>query len=610
MSKTNIIEKMKETPLIFDGAMGTMIYQQGIFVNTCYDQLNLINPNLIKNIHKKYFEAGADVLLTNTFGANRIKLKAHGISDLVEKINTEAVKLAQEVSDENTYIVGCVGPCTKKNQLITEENKKELENAFYEQINALKNAGIDAIILETFSNIDELLIASEIAKKQNLPVIASCTVTKDGENYQGQSLKKILKKLEQNSNIDAIGINCTIGPVAMLSLVEKNIQYTTKPLVIQPNAGLPQEVDGRMIYMSTPEYFTTYAKYYISLGCRAVGGCCGTTPEHIKDMAMAIKALSHTKQKTNLNKIETIEIDIEPIAQADKSQLAKKLSEGKKVTSIEITPPRSVLLDDIIQKAQKCKDFGIDAINIPDGPRASSRISPMITALTIEQKVGIETVLHYCCRDRNLIGMQSDLLGSYAAGLKNCLIVTGDAPKMGDYPDATAVFDLDSVGLTKVVHNLNLGKDIGGNTINPPTGIFIGVGANPCAIDLNKEIEHYNNKLKAGAEFAITQPIFDADALLFFLDKINKLEKQIPVIAGVWPLVSYKNASFLKTEVPGVVVPDIILEKMSKAQTKEDGIKIGIEIAQNIIEKISKDVAGFQISAPFGKVDIAIEVLK
>ncbi|MCR5260472.1 MAG: bifunctional homocysteine S-methyltransferase/methylenetetrahydrofolate reductase [Candidatus Gastranaerophilales bacterium] len=607
----NIIEKMTETPLVFDGAMGTVIYEKGVFINACYDELNMTNPKLIKSIHQDYVNAGCDVILTNTFGANKFKLEKYGLSNKVYEINFEGAKIAKEAANDDVYVLGCVGTCLSEGSSITVENKNELTESFENQIKALYDGGVDGIIFETFNNLEEINIASEIAKKYDLPVIACLACRKEKETLNGLDIKTAVKKLDKNKNIDAIGLNCIIGPHAMLSVAEDVINLTSKPFIVEPNAGHPQNVDGRMIYMSTPEYFATYAQNYIRLGVRGVGGCCGTTPEHIKETAKTVKALTGVKKHLKIDKIEEVkdtEIKITPIEL--KSNFAKKLFSGEKVKTMEITPPRSVILDSILDKVRECKKAGIDAINIPDGPRASSRISSLVSAIIIEKEVGIETILHYCCRDRNLIGMQSDLLGGFAAGLKNYLIVTGDPPKLGDYPNATAVFDIDAVGLTKVVHNLNHGSDIAGNVINPPTSILIGVGANPCAVDIEKELNHFLNKFNAGAEYAITQPVFDADALLSFMDKADKKGIKIPIVAGIWPLVSLKNALFLKNEVPGVVVPDSIITKMEKAATKEDGIKYGIEIAHEIKEKISSYVGGYQVSAPFGKVDIALEVFK
>ena len=611
MDRINIVEKMNETPLVFDGAMGTVIYEKGVFINACYDELNLTRADLIKSIHQEYIDAGADVILTNTFGANEFKLEKFGLVNKIYEINYAGARLAKEIAGENVYVLGSVGPCLNKGSSITVENIEKLKSNYETQIKALYDGGVDGIIFETHHNLEEIELGVKIAKQYNLPTIVSLACRKEKETLSGLNIKDAIKNLDKNDNIDAVGLNCIIGPHAMLSVLEDVINLTSKPFIVEPNAGHPQNVDGRMIYMSTPEYFTTYAQNYIRLGARGVGGCCGTTPKHISEMSKTVKALSGVKIHAKIDKVESVsDVEIKVTPKEEKSDFARKLFSGEKVVTMEITPPRSVVLDSMLDKVRECKEAGVDAINIPDGPRASSRISSLVTAIMIEKEIGIETILHYCCRDRNLIGMQSDLLGGYSAGLKNYLIITGDPPKLGDYPGATAVFDIDAVGLTKVVHNLNHGADIAGNIINPPTSILIGVGANPCAVDTEKELGHFLNKFNAGAEYVITQPVFDPNALLSFIERAEKKGIHLPLVAGIWPLVSLKNALFLKNEVPGVVVPDSVIAKMEKAKTKEDGLKYGVEIAHEIKEKISSYVNGYQISAPFGKVDVALEVIK
>jgi len=606
----NILEQIQDRPLVFDGAMGTMIYSKGVFINTCYEQLCVTNPALISEIHDAYVAAGADVIESNSYGANRIKLEGHGLAEQLEEINRAAVRLAREAAGDGVLVAGSVGPCLKSDQLFEDRHADELEAVFREHIGILADEGVDLILLETFTHIQEAQLAAKTAKEFKIPVFVSMTVGKDGETCRGEKIEQLVQALDADSNVDGIGINCGIGPAAAFSISERAVPLTQKPFTVMANAGVPQLVEGRMIYMSTPEYFTEYCKRMIQLGVRGVGGCCGTTPEHIHEMAKNISSLSGVKKHVTISRHtdqELPEVDIVPLA--EKCAFGAKLAAGEKVTSVEITPPRSIDLQPMLDKCQVCKDAGVDAINIPDGPRASARISPMVAALAVEHEVGIETVLHYCCRDRNLIGMQSDLLGGYAGGLRNYLIITGDPPKLGDYPDSTAVFDVDAVGLTQVVNNLNHGIDVGGNVINPPTGILIGVGANPCAIEPERELQHYMNKITAGAEYAITQPIFDPDALLRFLDAAEAKGGNIPVVAGVWPLVSLRNAEFLANEVPGVEIPEAILERMGHAKTKEDGRKLGVEIAREICEAISDRVAGYQVSAPFGIVDLALQVL-
>ena len=608
---TNILERITKHPLIFDGAMGTMIYSRGVFINTCYEHLCITNPDLIRGIHKEYVAAGADVIESNSYGANRIKLKSYGLVDQLEAINRAAVRLAREAADEETLVAASVGPCLKSDQLFVDHLTDELETTFREQMAVLADEGADFFLLETFTHVQEAQLAAKVAREFGLPVFVSVTVGKDGETRRGEKIEHMVGIFDADENIDGIGINCGVGPAAAFSVVERALPCSSKPFTVMANAGLPQEVEGRMIYMTTPEYFTEYAKSLIQIGVRGVGGCCGTTPDHIRTMAKSIKTMTGVKEHVTIGSYterETPEVDVVPMA--EKCAFGAKLARGEKVTSVEITPPRSIDLQPMLDKCRTCKEAGIDAINIPDGPRASARISPMVAALAVEREIGIETVLHYCCRDRNLIGMQSDLLGGYAGGLRNYLIITGDPPKLGDYPDSTPVFDVDAVGLTQVVKNLNHGVDVGGNPINPPTGLLIGVGANPCAVEPERELQHYLNKIHAGAEYAITQPIFDPEALLRFLDAAAAKGASIPVVAGVWPLVSLRNAEFLANEVPGVEVPNSILERMSRAKTKEDGRKLGVEIAREICSAISDRVAGYQVSAPFGIVDLALQVLK
>ena len=605
-----ILDRMKKSPIVFDGAMGTMIYERGVFINTCFDELCLTNPKLIGQIHSEYIEAGAEVIETNTFGANRIALRPYGLSERVTEINRQAVRIAREVAGDQVYVAGAVGPCLRPDQIMPDEHAVEVEEAFVEQIGVLVAEGIDLVVLETFTHLKELQLAARAAKRLDTPVLASFVLNDRGETAMGMKAAALAWALDADENVDAIGINCGTGPAGVFDALQSVLPQVSRPVVVMPNAGFPRDVGGRLLYLTSPEYFTEYAKKYIELGVRGVGGCCGTTPAHIRVASRAIKSLSGVKKHVEVRPVAQQAVLVQVIPSERKSRLARKLVEGKKVTSVEIPPPRSSDLSGMLAKVRKCAEAGVDAINIPDGPRASARISPMIAAIKILSEVGIEPILHYCCRDRNLIGMQSDLLGGFAAGLANFLIITGDPPKVGDYPQATGVFDVDAIGLTQVAANLNRGFDIGGNPIDPPTAIFLGVGANPCAVEMEREIDRYFRKIDAGAEFAITQPVFDVEALFRFLDRVEGYERCIPVIAGVWPLVSYKNAEFMNNEVPGVVVPREILDRMSQCRTKEEGRRAGIDIARKTIEQVSSRVSGFQVSAPLGSVEIALAVLE
>jgi homocysteine S-methyltransferase len=603
------LSRLKKGPLVFDGAMGTMVYGKGVFINTCFEELSLTRPALIEEIHREYIAAGADAIESNTFGANRIKLKGYGLADKVREINQVAVKLARSNARDEIYVAGSVGPLGHDLAPLGLISLTEARAAFTEQISALVDAGVDLILLETFRSLDELKLAIDVCRAfPGIPLEAHFTVTEDGEGFFGNTAAYTVSELDKDDRVQVIGLNCGIGPSVLLSVLEKVRSFTAKPLAVMPNAGLPQEVDGRSIYMSTPEYMAEYAKRMVDLGAAVIGGCCGTTPAHIREIAGAIHAVHRPKINVSI-KTYAPDAAVPPVAVVpleQKSLLGGKLARREFLSLLELSPPRGCSLTATVQKARLCKEHGIDVINIPDGPRASARLSNLMMALEIQRQAGIEPLPHYCCRDRNIIGMQGDLLGAYAAGIRNVLIITGDPPKLGDYPDATAVFDVDAIGLTKIAYNLNHGRDLAGVPFSPPTGFCLGVGLNPVAMDPQRELERYRAKVNSGAEYAITQPVFEVRALEEFLDKIK--DCAIPVIAGIWPLVSYKNAEFLKNEVPGVSIPDSIMARMAKTDTKENSRLEGIAIAREIIEKIRPRLAGIQVSAPFGQVETAFAV--
>ena len=612
MAKIKLSQLLSKQVVLADGAMGTMLYQSGVYINACFDELNLSNPKLVTKIHQQYIEAGVDFIETNTFGANEVKLAKYGLAEQVEKINTAGVKIAKQVAVGNVLVAGAIGPLARDIALYNQLSKQQAIAAYKKQAKALADAGADFLILETFSNTDELLLAIDaVHSVTDLEIVAQMTTTELNETPYGEKIDHAISRISAQKGVTAVGLNCSVGPSAMLNALELIHGVTDKPISVQPNAGLPRQVEDRLLYMSTPEYMAEFAKRFYEKGARIIGGCCGTTPDHIREMVRAVRAID--KASTSKARLGTVTIEkpkateVRETPLAEKSKFAAKLAKGQKVTTIEITPPKGLDIDPILEKARLCADMGIDAINIPDGPRASSRLSPMVTAVKIQQATNIESILHFCCRDRNLIGMQSDILGAYAIGLRNMLVITGDPPKMGDYPQATGVFDMDSITLTGVIRNLNHGIDLGGNQFNPPTSLAIGVGANPVATDIKREIDKYHQKVLAGAEFAITQPVFDADTLFRFLDSTKK--SKIPVIAGIWPFTSLKNAEFMANEVPGVVVPAKLLERMSAAKTQQQGKTIGIEIARELIDRINTRVAGFAVSAPFGNVKIALAVL-
>lgn len=601
-------ERLKDNRLIVcDGAMGTMFYQRGVFINKNFDQLNLAQPELVKDLHREYIVAGAEIIETNTFGANPVKLKAHGLAEQVEQINRVGAELAREVAGSEVLVAGSIGPLGLKIEPLGPTSYAEAQAFFAQQVAALLAGGVDLFILETFTHVKELTQAVQAVRKQSdLPIIASMTVDEEGHTLLGMR-PEVFTPLLDALEIDAIGLNCSVGPKVMLDVIQLIQDYTDKPLAAQPNAGHPRIYQDRTIYMCSPEYMASYARKLIKAGVQILGGCCGTTPEHIREIRRSVQALQPSR-KTHPIRIQVPENPhVEPVLQAQKSRLAARLVRGEKVVSVELTPPRGCDPSVLIEKARQLHAAGIDAINLPDGPRASARMSNQVLSMLMQQQVGIEPIPHYCCRDRNLLGMQSDLLGLCAAGIHNLLLVTGDPPKLGDYPDATAVFDVDSIGLTNMVNGLNHGLDLGQNQLKQPTGFFVGVGVNPVAVDLEREISRFFYKVEAGAEFAITQPIFDIEAFKRFLERIQS--HRIPILAGIWPLASYRNAEFMNNEVPGVVIPELVLQRMSEAETRGEGRQEGVQIAREMVLALQDEIQGIQVSAPFGRIELALQVV-
>ncbi len=606
----SILDLLQRKVVLFDGGMGTELYRRGIFINRCFEETNISQPELVKEIHNDYIKAGAEVIETNTFGANRFKLKRFNLSDKLYDIVRKGAEIAREVAGSEVLVAGSIGPLGVQIEPLGPIAREEAQEYFQEVIKPLLDGGVDLLIFETFINIDELRQAVKAAKKiTNLPVIAQITIDEDGNTLTGTKPETTIEELE-SIGADIIGVNCTVGPQVMLNWLESVRSLTGLPISIMPNAGKPKNVDGRNIYLASPEYFAEYTKLMVQAGANIVGGCCGTGPEHIKRMASAISALS---PKVKIQKIEKIEVKeehrVKPIERKDKSRLARRLVDGKFVKFVELLSPRGVDAAKEINKARELFYNGIDVINIPDGPRASARMSALALAVKIQREVGIETVLHFVCRDRNVIGIQSDLLGAYALGIKNILAITGDPPKLGNYPDATAVFDVDSIGLVNILNRLNNGLDIAGYPIGEPTGFFIGVGANPVAFNLEEELRRLYWKVDAGAEFIVTQPVFDIRKFIDFLKRIEHY--RLPVIAGIWPLTSLRNAEFMNNEVPGVSIPEKIIERMRKVvDSKERSLEEGIRIAQEILLEIADRINGVQVSAPFGRIDLVLQTLE
>ncbi|HTA23670.1 MAG TPA: bifunctional homocysteine S-methyltransferase/methylenetetrahydrofolate reductase [Terriglobales bacterium] len=607
---TDLLARMKQSPILCDGAMGTLLYSKGIFINRCYDELNVTQPELIRGVHKEYLQAGAEIIETNTFGANIFRLGRHSLADRVRDINLAGAQIARDAAKSfDVWVAGSVGPLGIRIEPLGKTSFEEARSAFRNQIAALVEGGVDLIILETFGYLEELHQAMLALRDVNpkIPVVAQVTIDEDANCLDGSTPEAFTPRLA-DWGADVIGCNCSVGPVAMLDTIERMRALTSLPLAAQPNAGIPRSVEGRNIYLCSPEYMASYARKFVAAGVRLVGGCCGTTPDHIRVMKSALRvgeARARVSAAPATKPAGPAAAPTVPIA--ERSRLGAKLARGEFVTMVEIVPPKGTDIRKEVEGARFLKSVGVDAINIPDSPRASARMSNQALSLLIQQEVGIEAILHYTCRDRNVLCIQSDLLGAAATGIRNLICITGDPPKMGNYPDATAVFDVDAIGLVNIVHNLNRGVDIGNNPLGAGTSFVIGVGANPGLPNMDEEIRRFEYKVQAGAEYAVTQPVFDLSLLENFLRRIEHC--RIPVVAGIWPLVSVRNAEFMKNELR-VSVPDSILERMSRAATPEAAREEGIAIAREMLIAIRQMTQGAQISAPQGRYSSAVDVLE
>ncbi len=613
---TNRLDSIFGTrPVLCDGAMGTSLYAQGIFINRCYDELNVSQPELVRSIHEEYLQAGAEIIETNTFGANALRLQRYGLKDRVEEINLAGAELARKAVNQlkekqsgEAWVAGCVGPLGVRLEPLGKLGLEEAYSAFAEQIRALAKGGVDLLVIETVSALNEAKQAILAAKATapELPVFAMVTVDEDANCLDGSSPETAAARLTE-WGADAIGCNCSAGPATVLTAIERMAQTSSLPLVAMPNAGMPRAVDGRNIYLCSPEYMASFARKFIKAGVRFVGGCCGTTPNHIRAIKSSMRALG--AQQVSLHKTAAVP-EVSGIAApplASRSGLGALVANGVFVTMVEIVPPKGINCEKELAGARLVAENGVHVINVPDSPRASARMSAQSLCIQIQQQTGMETLLHYTCRDRNVLSMQSDLLGASSIGLKNILCLTGDPPKLGNYPDATAVFDVDAIGLVNMVRRMNQGLDIGSNPIGASTGFTIGVAANPGVPDLDNEIRRFAYKVEAGAEYAITQPVFDMRLLEELLRRIEGF--RIPVIAGIWPLTSLRNAEFMKNDLR-VSMPDEIMLRMQRADTPELARAEGIKIAQEMLAAARPMTQGVQVSAPAGRYGSAIEILQ
>jgi len=601
-------------PVLADGAMGTVLYARGVFINRCYDELNLSDPNLILSIHEDYLQAGAEIIETNTFGANRFRLTRHGLASRVADINAAGVKLAQqavahlrEKQAGTAYVAGSIGPTGVRLEPLGKTGLDEARAAFAEQIRALADSGVDMLIIETMPALNEareaLLAAEETAP--DLPVLVMVTVDDESNCLDGSSPQHAAAQLT-DWGAGAIGVNCSTGPTTVLTAIEAMRSATELPLAAMPNAGMPRAVEGRNIYLCSPEYMASFARKAIAAGAQIVGGCCGTTPNHIRAMRSAMRAIDAQARVTEGSPHAEISTETPPAALGQRSRIGSLVEQSSFITLVEIVPPKGIDCSKEIEGARLLAQLGVHAINVPDSPRASARMSAQSLCIQIQQHTGIETILHYTCRDRNVLSIQSDLLGASSIGLRNILCLTGDPPKLGNYPDATAVFDVDAIGLVNIVRRLNHGLDIGSNSIGASTNFTIGVAANPGVPDIEHELRRFAYKVEAGAEYAITQPVFDLRLLEEFLKRIESF--RIPVIAGIWPLTSLRNAEFMKNDLR-VSMPEEIMLRMAQADTPDAARKEGILIAQEMLEAVRPFVQGVQVSAPFGRYNAAAEVI-
>jgi methionine synthase I (cobalamin-dependent)/5,10-methylenetetrahydrofolate reductase len=611
---TQFADIFASRPVLADGAMGTVLYARGIFINRCYDELNISDPGLILAVHEEYLQAGAEILESNTFGANRFRLGRHGLGSKVAEINAAGVRIARQAVDHlkekqagEAWVAGTVGPLGVRLEPLGKVGLDEARAAFAEQISALAKAGVDLLIIETMPALNEAHEALEAARETapDLPVLIMVTVDDEGNCLDGASPQQAAALLTE-WGAGAIGVNCSTGPATVLTAIEAMRSATALPLAAMPNAGLPRAVEGRNIYLCSPEYMASFARKAIAAGVQMVGGCCGTTPNHIRAMRSAMRAIDAQARATVTGTAPVISTETPPAPLAARSRIGALLAEGTFISLVEIVPPRGINCIQEIEGAQLLSQLGVHAINVPDSPRASARMSAQSLCIQIQQHTGIETILHYTCRDRNLLSIQSDLLGASSIGLHNILCLTGDPPKLGNYPDATAVFDVDSIGLVNIVRRLNHGLDVGANSIGVSTNFTIGIAANPGVPDIENELRRFAYKVEAGAEYVITQPVFDLRLLESFLERIK--DRRIPVIAGIWPLTSLRNAEYMKNDLR-VSMPEEIMLRMAQADTPEAARREGILIAQEMLEAVRPFVQGVQVTAPFGQYIVAAEVI-
>jgi homocysteine S-methyltransferase len=608
----DFVEVLRGRVLVCDGAMGTMLYNKGVFISRCFDELNISNPDLVREVHLGYVQSGADIIETNTFGANRGKLTTFGLADQFREINIQGARIARQAAGADVFVAGAIGPLGIRIEPWGKIGIDEAGEAFSEQAEALLEGGVHLFILETFTDLNQVRAAIlGVRRISPLPIIAQMSIEDDGNSLEGTPPEVFAQRLEE-WGADVIGLNCSVGPQTMLDAAERISHVTSKPISVQPNAGKPKIVEGRNIYLCSPEYMASYARKFVQYGVRIVGGCCGTGPEHVRAISAAVKSAGVTAPVLHLHggaPAGVLAPAPAPPPPAERSRLAERIARSEFIRMVEMIPPRGHDYAAAVEAARFLNAHNVDVINIPDAPRSSARMSALSLAVLLEKITGIESLAHYSCGDRNLLGMQADLLGAYALGLRNLLLITGEPPHLGD---ATPVYDVDSIGLTNLVRRLNQGVDAGGKSLGKPTGFLIGVGVNPGTIDPaasnnDEELKRFHYKVEAGADFALTQPVFDVEVLERFLRRIE--DCRIPVIAGILPLANYKTAEFLNYEVPGCSVPEQILNQMRRAANPEAARAEGIRIAHTTLTQVQGMVQGIQIRGPFEEYETAVEIL-
>ena len=606
--KTPFLDAIEQRVLVCDGAMGTMLYARGVFINRSFDSLNLSQPDLVGEVHREYIRAGADVIESNTFGANRVKLAAFGLADQLHEINATGARIARQAARDRAYVAGAIGPLGIRIEPWGKTGIDEAEAWFREQAAALAEGGVELFILETFRDVNEIRAAiAAVRSVSDLPVVAQMTTEEDGNSLDGTPPEEFAPALER-AGATLIGVNCSVGPAPMLETVERLARATERRLSAQPNAGRPRDIEGRNIYLCSPEYMASYARRFVQRGVRLVGGCCGTTPEHIRQIRQAVNAQAPVAARVGVTTGQSaVEAVAPPVPRAEKSSLAQALSGARQVVVVELEPPRGIDASAVLADAARLSAFGIDAVTVAEGGRGAARMSALAMAVLLKQQAGVEPILQYACRDRYLLGMQSDLLGAHATGIRNLLLVTGDPRKRGDYSDATLVFDVDSIGLTHAVARLNQGRDVGGQLIGPPTAFHVGVVGTPTAPRLDDEVKRFEYKADAGAEFAVTVPIFDLDALDGFLARIAHLK--LPVIGVVRPFDSLLHAEFLANEVPNLRVPEALLDRMRRADAAGGAEAEGLAIATELSQAVRERVQGLQVGGPPGSIAAVLAAL-